>query len=472
MKASEVLKRYGDGRRDFSGECLRGESFKGMNLTGADFSEADIQGTNFTNADLRGAKFCGVKAGLQRSWAIFLVAVSWLLSALSGIFSFWIGALITLVSNASSIENFITGMVSLIVPAVFFLVTIRKGLAVGSVAGVFGVAGAFTVAVVGAVAGARVVVGAGAFAVAIAGAFAVAVAGAVAGVFAVAGAVAVTGVFAGAFTVARVGSVAFVLLGAYIGWRALSGDERDAWVRAAAIAFAATGGTSFKDADLTNADFTAARLKSTDFRRAILTHTRWRDANKLDRARPGTSYLQDNKVRELVITGDGQNKEYDHLLNLKGINLQGANLVGANFTGSVLKNGTLQGADLTDAVLTGADLNRTNLQDTNLSRAKLKQAQLDATDLTGATLTGAYIEDWGITTETKLNGVRCDYVFMRLPTQDDPNPHRKPDDWNKNFAEGEFVDFIAPMVLTLDLYHNRVDDPRLIAVAISDQLSG
>ncbi|NEP13712.1 MAG: pentapeptide repeat-containing protein, partial [Symploca sp. SIO2C1] len=150
---------------------------------------------------------------------------------------------------------------------------------------------------------------------------------------------------------------------------------------------------------------------------------------------------------------------------LRGINLQGANLVGADFTGSVLKDGTLQGADLTDAVLTVANLNETNLQDTNLSRAKLKQVQLDGADLTGATLTGAYIEDWGITTNTKLNGVRCDYVFMRLPTKEDPNPHRKPDDWNKSFAEGEFVDFITPMVLTLDLYHNRVDDPRLIAYA-------
>jgi len=79
MKAHEVLKRYADGRRDFRGENLRGQSFKGKDLSGADFSEAKIQGTNFTNAKLTDANFSGAKAGLQRRWAISLVIASWLL---------------------------------------------------------------------------------------------------------------------------------------------------------------------------------------------------------------------------------------------------------------------------------------------------------------------------------------------------------------------------------------------------------
>ncbi|HBL14434.1 MAG TPA: hypothetical protein DD379_24205 [Cyanobacteria bacterium UBA11162] len=64
--AKEVLKRYNQGRRDFCGENLRGQSFKKANLAGADFSEADIRGANFAYANLTGAKFCGGKAGLQQ----------------------------------------------------------------------------------------------------------------------------------------------------------------------------------------------------------------------------------------------------------------------------------------------------------------------------------------------------------------------------------------------------------------------
>ncbi|NEQ64473.1 MAG: pentapeptide repeat-containing protein [Symploca sp. SIO2D2] len=496
MKAREVLRRYKDGRRDFSGESLRGQSFKGKSLVGANFSKADIRGANFTNANLRGAKFCEAKAGLQKRWAVFLVGVSWLLSALSGIFSVWT-ALMAAWAFEPNEENFIVGIVFLIVFAVFLIVAIHKGLAAGSLAGALAgavaVPGALVVAVAVLATGEATVTEAGeaagafgltvtrtvalALAATVTGAGAVAVPGAVPGAFALAGALAVVLAAAGVETaVTTAGAVitavavalALALLGAYLGWRSLKGDERDAWIRAAAIAFAATGGTSFRNADLTDADFTGARLKSTDLRKANLTRTRWRNANKLDRVRPGMSYLQDAKVRELVITGDGKNQEYDHLLNLQGINLQGANLVGADFTGSVLKNGTLQGANLTDAILIGADLNGTNLQDTNMSRAMLKQAQLDGADLTGATLTGAYIEDWGITAATKLDGVTCRYIYMRLPTTEHPEPWRKPDNMGEEFGEGDFADFIKPLQGTLDLYHNRQVDPRAVSIAFNE----
>jgi len=244
-------------------------------------------------------------------------------------------------------------------------------------------------------------------------------------------------------------------LSAYIGWRAIKGDERDAWIRSIAIAFAAIGGTSFRDADLTDANFTEAKLKSTDLRKAILIRTCWRNTIKLDRVRPGNSYLNNRQIQELVITGNGEGKDFSQLVNLTGINLQGANLIDANFQGSDLSQANLQSADLTDANLIRANLNQAQLQDANLSRAKLVQAQLEATDLTGTTLTGAYIEEWGITTATILNGIQCDYVFMRLPTKANPKPFRKPDDYNKDFGEGEFVDFITPLVQTLDLYHSQ-----------------
>ncbi len=163
----------------------------------------------------------------------------------------------------------------------------------------------------------------------------------------------------------------------------------------------------------------------------------------LDRVRPGETYLKEAKVRQWLI-GKGKDKNFD-LQPLRGINLQGSNL--------------------TDASFIGADLSEANLQDADLSRTKLVQTQLDETDLTRATLTGACIEDWGITTHTKLNGVRCEYVFMRLPTKEDPNPYRKPDNWDENFESDDFADFIKPIFDTLDLYHNQGVDPRAIAIS-------
>ncbi|MBL1203127.1 MAG: pentapeptide repeat-containing protein [Nostoc sp. GBBB01] len=453
--------------QDFSGQNLRGRSFKGQDLAGANFSYADIRSADFTGANLRNANFSHATAGLQRRWAVFLICVSWLLSGVSGLLSAFTGVLIANIFNSSSLENQIGGWTALIVVIVVFIVILYQGLnsvvafavavavasavavAVASVVAVAGT-GAFTGVIVGAFVGAAAVAFAGAFAFAVAVAVAIigVGTGAFFGVGVIAGASVGVGViakaFVGASVIAGAYTIAGALFSAFIAWRAMKGDEKYSLIRNISVAFAAFGGTSFRNANLTDAKFTAATLKTIDFRKANLTRTCFHKTKKLDFVRPGTSYLQKAQIRQVLVAFQGQDKNFDRE-DLQGVNFQGANLVDASFI--------------------GADLSGANLQDADLSRAKLVQAQLNGTDLTGATLTGAYIQDWGITTDSKFDGVRCEYVYMRLPTKENPDPLRKPDNNKEVFADGEFGDFIKPIFDTLDLYHNQGVDPRAIAIS-------
>lgn len=435
---------------DYSGQNLRGKSFKGQNLTNADFSHADIRGANFTGAILRGANFSHAKAGLQKRQAIFLVFVSFLLAGLSGFLFAFTGVLASLIFD-KDFSSQVAAWITIIITIIFFVAAVRQGIlsAFGALAVVVVVAVALALAGGGAgvlaLAGAGVLALAVALAVALAGALALALAGALAGALALAGAGALALARAGAL--AGAGALVGTLVSIYIGWRAMKGYEKHAVIRNIAVAFAAFGGTSFRNADLTDANFTLATLKNTDFRNATLTRTCLRNVKKLDYARPGNTFLKNAQLRQVLVTGNGREKDFERQ-DLRGINLQGA--------------------DLVDVSLIGADLSTANLQDSNLSRAKLVQTQLDATDFTGATLTGAYIEDWNITTHTNFRGVRCEYVYMRLPTPDNPEPWRKPDNREEVFGDGEFGDFIKPIVDTLDLYHNQGVDPRAIAISFKE----
>ncbi|MEM1168102.1 MAG: pentapeptide repeat-containing protein [Cyanobacteria bacterium P01_H01_bin.35] len=489
----EILQQYQQDERNFQGANLRGLSFKGEDLSDADFSFADIRGTNFSGVNLTRAKFCGAKAGLQKRWAVLLVAVSLLVSVLLGEASGFAGLIASGMLQPAFIQEYpiALGVIVFVSLAALFIFSIRQGYIPAVITVSFSLATA--VAIGGIFYGTLAGIGAGSAAVAIfivvVGALAVIitltifVARVMSGVF-----VAVVGVAVAAMDAARTVdkelegamldalnaidswegraiaggvAVAAVLLGSYIGWQANSGDEKHSLVRKIAVAFAATGGTGFRSANLTDANFTAARLKSTDFRGANITRTCWRDTVKLDRIRPGETYLKDAKVRELVRTGQGENINLDRS-TLQGINLKGAHLTNASFIEANLKSA--------------------NLQDANLSRAKLVGTFLDQADLTGATLTGAFLEDWGITTTTKLDGIHCDYVYMRLPQNRgrpdflklppeeslDERMRRKPADEDKIFEEGEFVDFIKPLVNTLDLYHNQGVDPRIAAYSLQE----
>ena len=439
--------------QDFSGQTLRGRSFKGQDLTGANFSHADIRGANFTNATLIGANFSHAKTGLPRSWATFLVIVSLALSAISGFASALVGVLVSGLFTVSYIKEYNTnhGVVILVVLVVLFIITIRQGLVAGAAAATVAATtvaaatgdGNVTVTVAGAAAatvgGAVTVAGAAAAA----GAMAMAIAAAVTVTMAIAAAVAVTVTMAGAVTMAMAMAIAVAVLSVYIAWRALAEDEKYAFVRTSAIDFANTGGTtSFRKADLTDADFTQATLRSTNFRRAILTRTRWYKAKKLDLARVDNSILAKASVRDLLVSGNGYKKSYI------GENLKGANLTGSN---------------LSEANLKEADISEATLQRANLEGANLTKTQAIGTNFTDAYLTGACLEAWNIDSTTQLEHVDCRYIYLL------EHPQAKTDDRERrpssgHFAPGEFTKLFQEVLNTIDLiFRNGIDWKAFIA---------
>ncbi|CDN14619.1 MAG: pentapeptide repeat-containing protein [Richelia sp.] len=441
---------------------FRGKSFQGQDLTGMDFSGADIRGTDFSGAILRDTNFSRAKAGLQRRWAIILFLFSLLLSTFSGLLAAIGGALIGFlwINETRPQENVYVAFASLIVLLIFFAIAIGRGisnacifLAVAVAATVVAAVGwagivavswtGITLTQSGAMATAQVVavvvtgaVGllAAAFSTVVVTATA-AVAGNIAGLIAVAMTISAAGAVGGAVSVMAAsvdtipalaaGGVAILLImiAAWVSSRALFGDYKQRWINDVAIAVTTKYGTNFYRADLTDADFTQAQLKNTNLNQAIITRTCWFKVKNLHGASVKATYLENLQLRELLITKDLHNQIYDGW-NLQGVNLQGANLQDASLISSNLRDSNLQGAEL--------------------SRAKLVETQLDKTNFGGANLTGAYIQDWGITPETNLNGVQCEYVFMRVPTTENPNPCRQPNNWEKTFSPGEFSRFINP----------------------------
>ncbi len=231
-------------------------------------------------------------------------------------------------------------------------------------------------------------------------------------------------------------AVAFTLFSAYIGWRSLTGEEKDAWIRSFALAFAATGGTSFRNANLTDADFTGAILRNTDFRKANLTRTRFYEAKKLDFARVDNSILANRGVLNLLVTGNGRGKSY------AGANLKGANLIGAD-----LKEANLKDANITEATFQGACLERANLT----------LAQAVGTNFTSAQMTGACVEAWNIESTTKLDNIDCRFIYLlEHPKPETDDRERRPS--SGEFQPREFTKLFEEVLNTVDLiFRNGID---------------
>lgn len=449
---------------------LQDSDFRGKNLTGKDFSNTDIRGVNFSNAILIGANFSNTKAGLSTFWIISLFILTIILSLLAGLISGYSGAFISDLLNNNSKSFFLFGNISLLILGIFLIIIFWRGLGV-ILATLVDILAAYLITALAFFpsneVGDNLAIGAQFTALALAGVMAsvgnIAVAVALAKIIAMPAALSyigligligiIFGVLLGvrshesvylAYLQAGLIGLLGITCGMYVGYQAINGDQKYKLIRLLTVGIVAYGGTSFRRANLTDANFTQATLSSVDFREANLTRTCWFQAKNLEQARIEGTYLEKPNIRQLVITKEGRGQEFKNL-NLRYLNLKGANLQDANFFST--------------------DLSEANLEDANFSRAKLAQTQLYQAKLTKACLTGAFIENWGISTHTQLEGIVCDYVYMRLPTQNDPKPCRKPDDTDEVFAPGAFKDFIKPLVDTLDLYHHEGVDPRAIAIS-------
>ncbi len=304
MKASEVLKRYAAGERDFRRVNLRGQSFKGEDLTGADFSSADIRGADFTNANLLGADFRQAQAGLQPNFASLLVLISLTLAGVSGFTSAFVGAFAEFLFLPATIAKYtiLPGVILLTTLFILCVAIVRRGFGVTlgavAIAAVVTVVARFAIgaliwtenlvttstlstflSVLGSLALANTLIVILAITESIIWATlsktsVIARVGVV--ILAVAGVVAALGV-AKVGTLAATIAITLVLVGGYFGWQVSTNvDKNFSLIRNVALACAAIGGTSFKGANLTDVNFTQAILKNTDFRKSLLARTCFR----------------------------------------------------------------------------------------------------------------------------------------------------------------------------------------------------
>ncbi|NJN91631.1 MAG: hypothetical protein HC878_15550 [Leptolyngbyaceae cyanobacterium SL_5_14] len=226
-------------------------------------------------------------------------------------------------------------------------------------------------------------------------------------------------------------------------------------LRDAGKIFWTSRGTSFLEADLTDANFHSADLRSADLRGAILTRVCWKDAENLlgseiiqnqkiliERVRTEGTILADPDIRELLIAGSNGIKDF------RGKSLKGAYLVDVD----------LRECDFTEADLSEANLERANLKEANLTRVQAAGASFKEAQLTGVSGLGS----WNVDSNTNLDDADCQYIYLKTFAQE-----RRPSDISKNFEPGDLKRLFQRALETVDLIFKQEEGIDFAALSLS-----
>jgi uncharacterized protein YjbI with pentapeptide repeats len=454
---------------DFSGQTLCGRSFQQRNLTQANFTHADIRSVDFTGANLVGAAFSHSVAGLSPRWRWIWLTLLTSLTLISGVGTGVTGAFIARLLTPSYIQDHtaIPGIISFAIVLIFAIALVRTGFTanLAIVTGIvmvsatllatflsplFGFQGLLIADQIGSKLLELAAWGLGSLMI---GILAMTTGWMIEkssrfwlwGVWVLSLFINLYLLRAWATTLGwtnvlallgqsgtppfiawvAVGSIAALegCLCGYASQQARLGHCKFVVFRHIATFLAATGGTRFQNADLTDTTFTGATLNNTDFRGAILMRTNFHLAKRLDQARTGHTLLANPIVCELLVTHRGDRRFYG------GCDLKGAYLAGAS-----LNDADLTEADVSEAIFEGASLERANLTKVQAVKTNLRRSQL----------TGACLEAWNIASTTQLQAIVCDHVYLL-------NHHQERRPSSGSFAAGEFEKLFQEILNTVDL---------------------
>ncbi|MEA5479240.1 pentapeptide repeat-containing protein [Pseudanabaena galeata UHCC 0370] len=244
------------------------------------------------------------------------------------------------------------------------------------------------------------------------------------------------------------------LIGADLHGANLSGaDLHRAKLISADLSRAVLSGAVLEAADLSKAKLIEAKLIEADLYRADLGKADLGKAN-LSGANLSEAYLSEAYLRGINLSG----------ANLSGANLSGANLSGIDLRGINLRGINLSGANLSGANLSGIDLSGIDLSGANLSGANLIEANALKANFTFAVLTGACIEDWHINTETVLEDIQCEYIYLK---QDSNGKYvdRRPSNEEAVFVTDDFAKLVRKAQSTVDLIFRNGIDWKALAIS-------
>lgn len=203
--------------------------------------------------------------------------------------------------------------------------------------------------------------------------------------------------------------------------------------------------SNFREGDFNKADFTNAKLEKSNFSEANLEATNLTSANLYQ-----AIFYKANLCKANLSKATLNRAELTHARLIQA-NLEQASLNEAELIDTKLTRANLEEASIRAGDLRGADLRWANFSKADLSNASLMHVQAMSTNLSWARLTGACLQDWNISSETILDGVICEFVYLR-------NNNRERFPVERNFLKEEFCKLFQKVSSVIELiFHNGVD---------------
>lgn len=275
--------------KDFSNKKLQKVSFRNAELIEANFTDSDLRGADFTGANLTGADLNHIKTGLTPVTTLFIFFIALVVSIFSGYIAMLAGRTVQtmLLSTDSKIQA--AGIITLVMVVLFIAYYYWKGGGKALKHFMIPAIGlAITVGIIAYFSGLGTGLGMLYLVCSlllvmfmfIVGTVARTTAGSLSNILFVI--VALAGGMFGKSVGGGIGTVIMAISCALISKRALSGAKGFDTLRKIALYITSKYGTSFRNSNLTDADFSNSKLHNVDFTNADTTMVEWGDSKKIN----------------------------------------------------------------------------------------------------------------------------------------------------------------------------------------------